>query len=56
MTTKITDDFVYTIEFRIDKLEKFNLDRILLLISEFPTAQYKELSKLPKTPEQKTSI
>ena len=53
---KITEDFYYTVEFKIDKLTKPDMDRILSMISEFPQTQFREISKLPKTLAQKTSI
>ena len=53
---KITEDFYYTVEFKIDKLTKPDLDRILSMSSDFPQTQFREISKLPKTLAQKTSI
>ena len=52
----LTDNYFYTVEFRIDKLYKQDMEKILKVINEFPQTQYREISKLPKSVAQKTSI
>jgi len=51
----ISDGHYYTLEFRVSKLSRTQLDQIMALLQD-NNPQYKEFSKLPIKPEQKTSI
>lgn len=47
---------LFTIEFRIENLEKKDYDKIITLLKEFDNVKYKEISKREKTIAERTSV
>ena len=52
----LNDNFLYTLEFRAEGLEKSDADNLLNILKNLQDVKYKEYSKLPKNQAQKTTI